>query len=105
MSDQISHTDLETEFQSDAQSDAMNDQLRSDVASWKASRSEETARRADISVPVSKPVTSRPTRPRATKAVTVTPLATDGKKKPFGMSYDGMSQADYITYMISRGAR
>ncbi|HEX3399289.1 MAG TPA: hypothetical protein VHT74_03070 [Acetobacteraceae bacterium] len=26
-------------------------------------------------------------------------------KKPFSMSYDGVTEADYITYMISRGAR
>jgi hypothetical protein len=28
-----------------------------------------------------------------------------GAKKPFSMSYDGVTQADYITYMITRGAR
>jgi hypothetical protein len=27
------------------------------------------------------------------------------EKKPFGMSYDGTSRADYIKLMISRGAR
>jgi hypothetical protein len=28
-----------------------------------------------------------------------------GPKKPFSMSYDGVPQADYITYMIARGAK
>jgi hypothetical protein len=27
------------------------------------------------------------------------------KPKPYGMSYGGMTRADYITYLISRGAR
>ena len=27
------------------------------------------------------------------------------QKKPFSMSYDGVTQADYITYMIARGTR
>ncbi len=86
--------------------EAMKDQLRNDVTSWKAARSEETARRADISVPVVKPVPVKSTsRVRQTKAVNVAVQPVDDRKKPFGMSYDGMSQADYITYMISRGAR
>jgi hypothetical protein len=31
--------------------------------------------------------------------------ASAADKKPFGMSYDGTSRADYIKQMISRGAR
>ncbi len=99
MSDDANQSDLEAE----AQSAAMKDQLRSDVANWKAGRSEENAFRTEQSVPVAKaPATKPAARPRAPKAAAV---VDGGKKKPFGMSYDGMSQADYITYRISRGAR
>ena len=31
--------------------------------------------------------------------------ATTGTKKPFTMSYDGVTEADYIAYMIARGTR
>ena len=102
MSDEPTQSDL----QDDIQSAAMNEQLRSDVASWKASRSEEAARRSEFSVPIVKPPSAKPaTRPKAATTVAVAPPSDGGKKKPFGMSYDGMTQADYITYRISRGAR
>jgi hypothetical protein len=41
---------------------------------------------------------------RASAAKPKVVQATDAKK-PFSMSYDGVTQADYITYMITRGAR
>jgi hypothetical protein len=102
MSDEANQSDLEAE----AQSAAMNNQLRNDVANWKAGRSEENALRTESSTPVVKPAVAKPTpRSRAPKAAAAPPVVESGKKKPFGMSYDGMSQADYITYRISRGAR
>jgi hypothetical protein len=87
----------------DTQSAAMTDQLRNDVSSWKAARSDESVRQTDFSVPVTRPAATKPA-PRAKKAVAPAPTA-DSKKKPFGMSYDGTSNADYINYRISRGAR
>ncbi len=88
----------------DMRSEAMKNQLRSDVSSWKAGRSEESSRQAETAVSVTKPAPSRPaTRAKTVKAVATKPA--DDKKKPFSMSYDGTTQADYITYMISRGAR
>ena len=93
---------LETE--ADVQSDAMKDQLRKDVASWREGRSDgSTARVAELSVAVAKPVAAP--RARRAKPAPAAPEAATAKKKPFGMSYDGSSNADYINYMISRGAR
>jgi hypothetical protein len=98
---QAAHVD--TDAAADAPFDAMKDQLRDDVTSWRAERSETAAREsAELTVPVVKPAPKA--APRARKAAAPA-QPVDVKKKPFGMSYDGMSQADYITYMISRGAR
>jgi hypothetical protein len=99
-----SHDD-HTVLEDDSRSEAMKDQLRNDVSSWKAARTEEMNRGVAVSAPVAKPTAHKPVaRTRTAKpAVAITPV--EAKKKPFGMSYDGMSQADYITYMISRGAR
>jgi len=84
---------------------AMNDQLRGDVTSWRAARSEAVAvASAELAGPAARvPMPKSVARRKHAKPVGAQP-ATD-KKKPFGMSYDGMSQADYISYMISRGAR
>jgi hypothetical protein len=84
-------------------SDSMKDQLRKDVASWREGRADGSSRHAtELSVAVAKPAPA----PRAKRAKPVAAIAVpDAKKKPFGMSYDGSTNADYINYMISRGAR
>lgn len=89
--------------ENDGQSDSMKDQLRKDVASWREGRAEGSSHHAtELSVAVAKPAPA----PRAKRAKPVaTAVVTDAKKKPFGMSYDGSTNADYINYMISRGAR
>jgi hypothetical protein len=92
----------------DNASDAMKDQLRGDVASWMAARSEAAGQGpVGHTVPAvqAQPPVAKPTRARHAKPAPAATEAAAVKKKPFGMSYDGMSQADYITYMISRGAR
>lgn len=88
----------------DDQADALKDQLRKDVASWREGRADSSARQStELSVAVAKPVPAQ----RVKRAKVATPEAAPeaGKKKPFGMSYDGSTQADYISYRISRGAR
>jgi len=90
------------------QADAMKDRLRKDVASWSAARSATYSRdAAESSVPV--PTQSPAARP-ATRAKQPKPALpgvakpTDAARKPFRMSYDGVSEADYISYIIERGA-
>ena len=48
-----------------------------------------------------------PTTAKMKRAKPTTPEVkpASSEKKPFGMSYDGTSRADYIKLMISRGAR
>jgi hypothetical protein len=98
------HPDGET----DRQADAMKVQLKKDVASWSAERPGALAgQAAELSVPAA----SQPSLQPAKRVKRTPPLPTDGDKaatatkKPFTMSYDGVSEADYITYMIARGAR
>jgi hypothetical protein len=92
------------ETEADSQSDAMKDQLRKDVASWREGRADGSSRQAtELSVAAARPVPV--SRPKRAKPVAVPAEPTVAKKKPFGMSYDGSTNADYINYMISRGAR
>jgi hypothetical protein len=92
------------ETEADTQSDAMKDQLRKDVASWREGRADGSgAREGEVSVAIAKPAPAP--RTRRAKPAAAAPEAVTAKKKPFGMSYDGSSNADYINYMISRGAR
>jgi hypothetical protein len=87
--------------------DALKDQLRKDVASWREGRADGSSRQAtELSVAVARsivPPTSAKMK-RAKPVVAETKVGT-AEKKPFGMSYDGTSRADYIKLMISRGAR
>jgi len=93
--------------QADEAADAMKDQLRKDVASWREGRSEGSSRDAtDLSVAVARSIVP-PTTARMKRSKPVAPASkpATAEKKPFGMSYDGTSRADYIKLMISRGAR
>ena len=91
----------------DHAADAMKDQLKKDVASWREGRSDGASRGAtELSVAVTRsivpPTTARMKRAKPAAAEVKTAST---EKKPFGMSYDGTSRADYIKLMISRGAR
>lgn len=89
----------------DRQVDAMKDQLRKDVASWSAARSGTSARQAEeFSVPVVQLARQPAKRVRRAKPPPAE-VTSSAEKKPFRMSYDGVTQADYITYMIARGTR
>jgi hypothetical protein len=91
----------------DVEADAMKDQLRKDVASWREGRSDGSSRGAtELSVAVARSIVPPTTaRMKRAKPVPVEAKAASTEKKPFGMSYDGTSRADYIKLMISRGAR
>jgi hypothetical protein len=93
--------------QVDTTADAMKDQLQKDVASWREGRSEGSSRGAtDLSVAVARSIVPPTTaRMRRAKPVASELKPATAEKKPFGMSYDGTSRADYIKLMISRGAR
>ena len=90
------------------QADAMKVQLRKDVASWSAARSATYSREtADASAPVPpEPPAAKPaTRAKRMKAAAIDAAKpADTARKPFRMSYDGVTEADYISYIIERGA-
>ncbi len=92
-----------TDPEAEMQSDAMKDQLRKDVASWREGRAE-PRQTAELSVAVAKPAAPARVR-RIAKPVAVAAEPEAARKKPFGMSYDGSTTADYIKHMIARGAR
>jgi hypothetical protein len=97
---------LSLESASDATdtSDALKDQLRKDVASWREGRANAATKEStELSVAVAKPVPAARAK-RAKPAAPAVP-AEPAKKKPFGMSYDGATSADYISYRVARGAR
>ena len=78
------------ERQADKQANEMKDQLRKEVALWNASRDDTSARQvAELSVPVAAPA----------------PKPEGAPRKPFSMAFDGVTDAEHITYMIARGRR
>jgi hypothetical protein len=104
--------------EADKQADAMRDQLRKDVAAWSSAKAEGpglpsgeaagTAARppARQSAPrVRRPAATAPGDPASRGTAPRSASNEPANKKPFGMSYDGVSQSDYIDYIISRGAR
>lgn len=100
--------DDEEQREANRQSDAMKAQLRKDVDSWSRARSEPSAERhaeesasapraPSLPIPVDGAKKTRTPRPAAKDSLS--------PKKPFSMSYDGVSSAEYIQYMIDRGSR
>ena len=99
--------DATTDADADRQAAAMKDQLKKDVAMWSSARADgSTRQQAESNLPAARQ-SPAPSARRATRTKPVASAAkpAPGPKKPFGMSYDGVPQADYITYMIARGAR
>jgi len=98
----------DTQRQADKQANVMKDQLRKEVAQWNAARDDTSGRQAaEFSAPAAPPAAPRPTK-RATRAKPVAapaPTPAGTTKKPFSMSFDGVTDAEHITYMIARGAR
>jgi hypothetical protein len=102
-----SHDD-EPDRDADRQADAMKTQLRKDVASWSKARSDTSQQLvAEPSAPTVRQPSLQPVaKPRAkTKRVAAVVKPVRSGAQPFRMSYDGGTTADYIQYMIDRGAR
>ena len=100
--------DDEGQREADRQADAMKVQLRKDVDSWSKARSEpSTALVAEADTAVARKPTSAPPASKARKAATPKPVPVEVAtgKKPFSMSYGGVTAAEYIQYMIDRGLR
>jgi len=105
MTDQLQNHDDEQQQQADRQAETMRTQLRKDVDSWSKARSESTA---DPRAEASATIAAKPPRTTAAaKSAAAKPVAkpTSTAGKPFSMSYDGVTTADYIRYRIDRGLR
>jgi hypothetical protein len=87
----------DSDAESDKQADAMKDQLSKDVASWSAARSGDTRDEA------TKHVTTRAPRRKVKSAQADAPVSPE--KKPFKMSYDGMTDRDFMAHRLKLGAR
>jgi hypothetical protein len=83
-------------------------QLKQDVRSWNARDNDATDRAADATlVQAARAAKAATTRKRAKPAEKPAPAAApeSGKGRPFSMSYEGVSNAQYIASRIARGAR
>jgi hypothetical protein len=99
----------EPERHADKQANVMKDQLRKEVAVWNATRTETSAKQeAGLGVPATSRVSPRSAtrqtkRSKAAEAAAAQPASV--VKKPFSMSFDGVTDAEHIKYIIARGAR
>jgi len=108
MSLPLGHDQDETQRQADKQANVMKDQLRKEVALWSAGRDDASARLvADVGVPATPRPAALPAKrkSRAKPAASPTPQPAGATKKPFSMSFDGVTDAEHIRYLIARGAR
>ena len=103
--------DDDRQREAERQTDAMKVQLRKDVDSWSKARNETfTGLVAQAEAPVARKPPASPSATKARKSASPKPTTdtTDKvgvSKRPFSMSYDGLTAADYIQYMLDRGQR
>ncbi len=85
----------------------MQEQLRKDAASWAKERASSSALRqgGDLPIAVANKPPTRVRKPAASTAAVAPAKPVTSVKKPFGMSYDGVTTAEHITDMINRGRR
>jgi hypothetical protein len=83
----------------------MHDDLRNNASPQMNAQSETSALQSTTAtIPIMTTARQKPrTRQPKVQETAVETIAV--KRKPYGMSYGGMTQAEYITYMIARGAR
>jgi hypothetical protein len=101
-------TQDEPDRQADKQANVMKDQLRKEVAEWNAARNETSTRQeADFNVPVKPRPAPRPAKQESRSQPAAAPASkpAGAAKKPFSMSFGGVTDAEHITYIIARGAR
>ena len=83
-------------------------QLQQDVRSWTARDNDATDRAADAALALGAKQAKAATtvaRKRAKPAPKAVPAVESTKGRPFSMSYEGVSNAQYIAGRIARGAR
>jgi hypothetical protein len=93
--------------ETERQTASMKAQLSKDVAAWSKERREPPADRAAESPrPALERTSPQPAAsPKKRNAVPSPAKPAGTRAKPFRMSYDGVTQAEYIQYMLDRGSR
>ena len=86
----------------DRQAVIMEDKLRKDVTHWSWERKEQLNKKATEAKRPSPQPAGGSKRPIASRRADQPATA---RSKPFSMSYDGMTEAQYIQYRLDRGAR
>ena len=90
----------------DANTDRFAAKLQQDARSWTARDNDATDRAADATLAAAaKAAKAATTRKRAKPAAPVAAPAESTKGRPFSMSYEGVSNAQYLAGRIARGAR
>ncbi len=82
---------------------AMKNALEGDAASWAAAKNAPLAEQAAAAFKT--PVVKRAAAPKKPKVEAAAPAVVPVVKKPFSMSYDGVTTAQHIQHMIDNGAR
>jgi hypothetical protein len=91
--------------EADAQADAIKERLLKDVESWSKDRSERSGRGDDSGVRSRASSASAPAA-RTRKSSVAAPAAKAGQpKKPFSMSYGGVTTTEYIRQNLVRRSR
>jgi hypothetical protein len=81
-------------------------QLKQDVRSWSARENDATDRAADATLAMAaKQAKAATVRKRTKPAAKPVAAAEPQKGRPFSMSYEGVSNAQYLAGRIARGAR
>ena len=93
--------------EADRRVNSMQDQLSREAASWSKDRRERVSEPViQPSPPVIERSSVRPTRgSKDTSAPSVAAKGRGTGSKPFSMSYDGMTQAEYMRHLLERGSR
>jgi hypothetical protein len=106
MTDQPSTPAANTPQDEAANTERFAAQLKQDVRSWSARENDATDRAADATLVVAaKHAKAATTRKRAKPAAQPAEPAAPTKGRPFSMSYEGVSNAQYLAGRIARGAR
>jgi hypothetical protein len=92
--------------QSDANTKRFAAQMQQDVRAWSAREADATDRAADATLLMAAKEAKAATTRKRTKAAPKPAAPVESSKgRPFSMSYEGVSNAQYIAGRIARGAR
>ena len=90
----------------DANTDRFASKLQQDLRSWSARDNDAEDRAADATLVAAAKATKAATTRKRTKAAPKAAAPVESTKgRPFSMSYEGVSNAQYLAGRIARGAR